>query len=70
LSGPIARRLYSSNQTNILSSALIGSILVLAADFVGQYLLPTRYPVGIITGLLGAPYLVYLLVKQNKGGIN
>lgn len=68
LSGPIARRLCSSNQTNIISSGLIGAILVLASDFIGQFLLPTRYPVGIITGLLGAPYLVYLLIKQNKGG--
>ncbi len=68
LSGPIARRLCSSNQTNLASSALVGAILVLAGDFVGQNLLPTRYPVGIITGLLGAPYLVYLLINQNKGG--
>ncbi len=68
LSGPIARRICSSNQTNLASSSLVGAILVLAGDFVGQNLLFTRYPVGIITGILGAPYLVYLLIKQNKGG--
>ena len=69
LSGPIAKRICTTNQTNLMSSALVGAILVLAGDFIGQNLLYTRYPVGIVTGLLGAPYLVYLLVKQNKGGI-
>ncbi|MBO6129788.1 MAG: iron ABC transporter permease [Pseudobutyrivibrio sp.] len=68
LSGPIASRICSKNQTNYVSSALVGAILVVAGDFIGQNLLPTRYPVGIITGLLGAPYLVYLLIRQNKGG--
>lgn len=68
LSGPIAGRLYSKNQINTIPAALTGAILVLAGDFIGQNLLPTRYPVGIITGILGAPYLVYLLIKQNKGG--
>ncbi|MDC7279688.1 MULTISPECIES: FecCD family ABC transporter permease [Pseudobutyrivibrio] len=69
LSGPIATRICSNNQTNYTSSALIGAILVIAGDFIGQNLLPTRYPVGIVTGLLGAPYLVYLLIRQNKGGV-
>ncbi|MBQ6462264.1 MAG: iron ABC transporter permease [Pseudobutyrivibrio sp.] len=68
LSGPIAGRLCSKNQINTIPAALTGAILVLAGDFIGQNLLPTRYPVGIITGILGAPYLVYLLIKQNKGG--
>lgn len=68
LSGPLATRLCSNNQTNLASSALIGAILVVAGDFIGQNMLPTRYPVGIVTGLLGAPYLVYLLIRQNKGG--
>ena len=68
LSGPIAGRLCSRNQINTIPSALTGAILVLAVDFIGQNLLPTRYPVGIVTGILGAPYLVYLLIKENKGG--
>ncbi|PHU34589.1 FecCD family ABC transporter permease [Pseudobutyrivibrio ruminis] len=68
LSGPIAKRICGHNQANILSSGLVGAILVLAGDFVGQHLLYTRFPVGVITGLLGGPYLIYILVKQNKGG--
>ncbi|MCR5771947.1 MAG: iron ABC transporter permease [Butyrivibrio sp.] len=68
LSGPIATRICGKSQTNLASSALTGAILVLAGDFIGQNILPTRYPVGIITGILGAPYLIYLLISQNKGG--
>lgn len=67
LSGPIATRLCGKRQTNILSSGLIGACIVIAADFIGQNLLPTRYPVGVITGILGAPYLLYLLININKG---
>lgn len=68
LSGPIAGKLCGHNHSNIISSGLVGAILVLSGDFVGQYLLITRYPVGVITGILGAPYLIYLLVSQNKKG--
>ncbi len=40
----------------------------LAADLLGQYAFGTRYPVGVITGALGAPYLVYLLIRTNRAG--
>ena len=68
LAGPIAARLFGNNRSNVLPAALIGAILVLFGDFVGENLLVTRYPVGVITGMLGAPYLIYLLIKQNAGG--
>jgi len=68
LSGPIAKRICGYNQSNIISSGLVGAILVLAGDFIGQNMLYTRFPVGVITGLLGGPYLIYVLIKQNKGG--
>ena len=68
LSGPIAGKICGRNQSNILSSGLVGAILVLGGDFIGQNILATRYPVGVITGILGAPYLIYLLVSQNRKG--
>ncbi len=67
LSGPIATRICGKRQTNTVSAGLVGACIVLAADFMGQNLLPTRYPVGVITGILGAPYLLYLLININKG---
>ena len=49
-----------------MPSALVGATLVLAADLIGQYAFDTRYPVGVITGALGAPFLIYLLIRNNR----
>nr|WP_287018991.1 iron ABC transporter permease [Halomonas sp.] len=66
LSGPIAARLMGRNASLLIPSALVGALLVLLGDYAGQFLLPARYPVGIVTGVLGAPYLVYLILRDNK----
>lgn len=68
LSGPIAARIVGASGSLLLPSALIGAILVLGGDYVGQFLLPSRYPVGVVTGALGAPYLIYLIIRVNRGG--
>ncbi|MBT2787756.1 MULTISPECIES: iron ABC transporter permease [unclassified Halomonas] len=66
LSGPIAARLMGRNGSLLIPSALVGALLVLLGDYAGQFLLPARYPVGIVTGVLGAPYLIYLIIRENK----
>lgn len=68
LSGPIAARIVGPNGPLLVPAALVGALLVLVADLAGQYLLGTRYPVGIVTGVLGAPYLVYLVIRTNRTG--
>lgn len=68
LAGPIAARLVGTGAPNELPSGLVGSILVLGADLIGQFAFDTRFPVGIITGILGAPYLLYLLIRMNRTG--
>ena len=68
LSGPIAARLVRGNGPLLIPSALVGALLVLVADLCGQYAFALRYPVGIITGALGAPYLIYLIVRTNRAG--
>jgi len=68
LSGPIASRIIGNNGSLLVPSALIGAILVLAGDYCGQFLLPGRYPVGVVTGALGAPYLIYLIIRANRSG--
>ena len=68
LSGPIAARIVRNNGSLLLPSALVGAILVLAGDYTGQLLLPSRYPVGVVTGALGAPYLIFLIVRVNRTG--
>ena len=68
LAGPIAAKLVGIGAPNELPSGLVGAILVLAADLIGQFAFDIRFPVGIITGILGAPYLLYLLIRMNRTG--
>lgn len=60
LAGPV-------HEGNLLVSAMIGGVLVLASDFAGRVALsPIEVPAGIITALIGAPFLMYLLWR-NRG---
>lgn len=68
LSGPIAARLVKNNGSLLIPSGLVGACLVMGGDYIGQFLLPSRYPVGVITGALGAPYLIYLIIRVNRKG--
>lgn len=68
LSGPIAARIVGNNGSILVPAALVGAVLVLAGDYAGQFLLPSRYPVGVVTGALGAPYLIFLIVRVNRTG--
>nr|WP_084638218.1 iron ABC transporter permease [Gordonia shandongensis] len=69
MSGPIAARLLTrAGGSLVVPAGLVGAVLVLAADLVGQFALPHRYPVGVVTGVLGAPFLLYLLIRVNRSG--
>jgi len=68
LAGPIAARIVGPNGSLLIPAALVGALLVLVADLVGQFALGTRFPVGVVTGVLGAPYLIYLIVRTNRAG--
>lgn len=68
VSGPIARRLTRGTGIALVPAALVGALVVLAADFAGQHLLPVQLPVGILTAIIGAPHLLYQLVVSNKIG--
>ncbi|MBG6224339.1 iron complex transport system permease protein [Arthrobacter sp. CAN_A2] len=68
LSGPIARRLLG-NRPSLAMAALVGAAIVLGADFVAANLVPgTSLPVGVVTGALGAPFLLWLLATANRSG--
>lgn len=66
LAGPIAVRLLGPVGSPIVPAGLVGALLVLVADFAAQYAFGTRLPVGVITGVLGAPYLIFLLVRSSR----
>jgi iron complex transport system permease protein len=68
VAAPIARRLVRAPLT-IVPAALAGALLVLASDLVARTAFsPTELPVGIVTGLVGAPYLLWLLARANRVG--
>lgn len=52
-------------------SMVVGAIILLVSDCVGQTLLPFVMPVGIITSFLGGPLFLYLLIRgYRKRGIS
>ncbi|MDR2606030.1 MAG: iron chelate uptake ABC transporter family permease subunit [Oscillospiraceae bacterium] len=68
LSGPIALRMAGTARTAALPAGFVGAALVLAADLIGQFAFDTKFPVGVITGIIGAPYLIFLLIRINLSG--
>ncbi|WP_036965841.1 iron chelate uptake ABC transporter family permease subunit, partial [Promicromonospora kroppenstedtii] len=51
----------------LVASTATGAALTLVADVVAQHgLLGVAAPVGIVTGLVGAPYLLWLLATNEK----
>jgi iron complex transport system permease protein len=66
---PIARWLTRSPGPAIVASALIGALVVAVSDLVAQHALGgTQLPVGVVTGVVGAPYLMFLLARTNRIG--
>ncbi len=58
--GPDFRRL-------IPASALLGSILVLAADLLSRTVnAPSEIPIGVVTSLIGAPFFLYLIQRRKR----
>jgi len=70
VSAPIARRLVGGGGLALVPSALVAIVLVLGSDFVAQHLIATgvQVPTGIVTGIVGAPYLLWLISTTNREG--
>jgi ABC-type enterobactin transport system permease subunit len=62
----IAVRLVGGARPPLLASGLLGGVLVVGADLVTRTVLPEALPVGILTAVLGAPYLLWLLVRGRR----
>ncbi|MCF6526439.1 iron chelate uptake ABC transporter family permease subunit [Streptomyces sp. JJ36] len=65
----LARRLTRSPGPNLLPSLLLGAALLTLADLAAQRVVPGhQLPVGVITGVLGGGYLVWLLAGERRAG--
>ncbi|GIP04993.1 MULTISPECIES: iron ABC transporter permease [Paenibacillus] len=62
----LARKLVGPRHQGMLPvSALLGSLVLLVADMIGKNLMaPSEIPVGLVVSCLGAPYFIYLLIKD------
>jgi iron complex transport system permease protein len=63
----IAMRMTRSATPPVVAGALTGAVLLLAADTIARAALPGELPVGIVTAVLGAPFLLYLLATRGSG---
>lgn len=69
VSPQIARRLVGGGTAALGSAALVGAALMVLSDLVARRLFaPTELPVGVITAVVGAPYLLWLLARANRIG--
>ncbi|MFI6318943.1 FecCD family ABC transporter permease [Nonomuraea sp. NPDC050556] len=68
VAGPIANRLLGPATGGIVPAALVGAAVLLTSDLVAVHLLPTPLPTGVVTGAVGAPYLLWLLATTNRQG--
>lgn len=69
VSPQLARRLVGTRSVGLLPAAALGALLLVASDLVARRAFaPTELPVGVVTAVLGAPYLLYLLARANRTG--
>jgi iron complex transport system permease protein len=68
VAGPVAARLLRPATGGLLAAGFAGAFLLLVADLVARRLLPTELPTGVVTGAVGAPYLLWLLTTANREG--
>ncbi|GGL84739.1 ABC transporter permease [Curtobacterium citreum] len=64
MAAPIARRLVGNGRVALGVTAAVGAAITLASDLVAQFAIPgNALPVGVVTGVVGAPYLLWLLAR-------
>lgn len=65
----LARRLTRSPGPNLLASLCMGAALLVTADWASQRAFGAdQLPVGVVTGVLGGVYLLWLLVTERRAG--
>ena len=64
----IVRLMVGADHRAVLpASALLGAVLVLAADLIARTAVaPAELPIGVLTSLIGGPFFVWLLVRYRR----
>ncbi|MFE0192440.1 FecCD family ABC transporter permease [Streptomyces sp. NPDC059008] len=67
LAAPVlAQRLSGPTRVPVLGSALTGAALIVAADALGRVAAPVELPVGVVTSVLGGPFLLWVLFRSDR----
>ncbi|MCB0977783.1 MAG: iron chelate uptake ABC transporter family permease subunit [Acidimicrobiales bacterium] len=65
----IARRLVGARSAALVPAALVGAAIMVYGDLVARRAFaPIELPVGVVTAVVGAPYLLWLLTRSNRTG--
>src|SRR5690606_4294571 len=63
----VARHLTGNRGVPIIGSALSGALIMTAADWAGRTVFsPVEIPVGVITAVIGGPYLLWILLREPR----
>lgn len=64
----IAKKLVGyKHRSLVIITPLVGIVMMIISDFIAKNLFsPVELPVGVIISVIGAPFFIYILVKQNK----
>jgi iron complex transport system permease protein len=67
ISPHIARKLVGPKHIKLIPiSALIGTLILLIGDTISRNIIaPMEIPVGIVISIIGVPYFIYLMLKEN-----
>ncbi len=68
LLAPHGARLMTKNNRigTMLLSGVLGGVILCAADILARSVAATELPVSIFTSILGAPFLIFLIIRRRK----
>ncbi|QUQ69655.1 FecCD family ABC transporter permease [Kutzneria sp. CA-103260] len=62
----IAVRLAGTARPPLIASAVLGALLISVSDLVARTAFGIELPVGVVTAVLGAPYLMFLIIRKRR----
>lgn len=66
----VARYLAGNKGVPVMLSGLAGALMMIAADLAGRTIFaPIEIPVGVVSALVGGPYLLWILLRRPRKGI-
>lgn len=71
MAAPLGARLTGARSpaARLIAAAAAGAAIAVAADLAARALIPgLQLPVGVMTGIFGAPYLLWLLAREMEAG--